>query len=301
MKVVARIAIIVGLAPALLKPQTLSSAAQALLRKPETGSAKITLTNSSSEWSEILRVTDQFVSISRGGPLCDNVPMSEIAKVKHGLAPNECCSGPSMWFGLLLSPVLVGILIKEDIDSRAFPYGQWESTPIGADGRVHRLRLEYRSKEDGWPPVVWGQDAVVRKGRYRFEDGNLTVHYDDGTDGQLGAVRFACDRLVTGGRFQAEPIKQDRAYAPIVGRWVEEAGSAIWDLRPDGTCQIEKVTASYEGTYSKKSRDLPITWESKPPDGGAWQIQPSRDRLVVTSGGARTEYQRTPNFPDFFR
>jgi hypothetical protein len=37
---------------------------------------------------------------------------------------------------------------------------------------------------------------------------------------------------------------------------VEEKGPAIWDLHPDGTCQIEKVTARYEGSYLKNSIPL---------------------------------------------
>jgi hypothetical protein len=234
MKDIARIAITAALMPALFvsssgqtrppapKPEPLSSAAQALLRNAELGGAKVTLTDASLDWVYIRRVTDQFVSIDRGGSICDNVELSKIAKIQWGLAPNECCSGPSMLFGLLLSPVLWPYLINYDIASKAPIYGQWESTPAAADGLVHRLRFEYRGAWDGHDPVVWGQDAVVRNGRYRFVEGQLNIHYDDdATDEDLGPVQFACDQLAVregSERFGAEWTKPDRANAPIIGR-----------------------------------------------------------------------------------
>jgi hypothetical protein len=249
-----RISIALTLVPALLAAPP---SVEKLLNRPRPGEVIVDLKNGQWRKGTSASITDQFIAL-RDANGCENIPISDIAKVRRAPASRDEI-GYTFLVGaavLVLSPLWAPPylihLIREDLSRNAAFYGQWES----AGGTT----LSIRDKD------VTRHDYTATDGHFRVEDQTLLL------DGSEFRIRYDCESLVLTSAGTSIHLRNQRrpegpASAPILGRWGEVRTARSWDFFQDGTYRkLEELPATFgkrvgssilwqDGTKSNLKRD----------------------------------------------
>jgi hypothetical protein len=232
----------------------LSHDAKALLKKPRSGVPQITWRNGTHDAVELLRVTDRFVTVRRGGgQTCENVDVSQVAKVDWGLSGGGIShlGGETIGSVLLAAASIPALLIyipvglaKHEITGREAAVGLLLAPviplfllwyPIGETKQaIASHRASHDAKLGSWQSSsdhtverikvtiaaenrfqIKEQLATVRTGKYRFEEGKLHLRYDDDGDPEIAVgARFECNRLITDDPKQLPILYLQKAEGP---------------------------------------------------------------------------------------
>jgi hypothetical protein len=270
----------------------ISEAANKLLRKPRLGSAELTWADGRKQKGHILRVTDQFIAFQTDfrRSACTNVELSEIADVKFFHAPGEPGAGSDVanvvegvFLVAFLAPFMVADAVAELF--RQTPLkplrGTWE-----ASGPSHghlSSRLEFTGNK-----VVY-RTTIRKLGRWSVERGEVHLAVD-GEPEWITSFHFECEELVLDNPAERFWERRNRSHpaAPIVGDW--HGRQTRLTIEPDGSL-VEEKDMVREGTFQNSSTSVSMHWaDSTGPGGAEWAAQIAHRHIVVSIGGATTEY-----------
>ncbi len=270
----------------------ISEVANKLLRKPRLGSAQLTWTDGRKQKGRILRVTDQFIAFQTDfrPPACQNVELSEIAGVKFFHARGEPGTGPdvaNVVGGVFLIAFLVPYMVA---DAVAEPLRQTPLKPVRgtweASGPSHGHLMS--SLEFTGNKVVY-RTTVQKRGRWSVERGELHLAVD-GEPEWITSFHFECEELVLDNPAEKFREWRNRSHpaAPIVGDW--HGRRTRLTIEPDGSL-VEEKDIVREGTFQNSSTSVNMHWaDSAGPGGAEWAAQIAHRHIMVSIGGATTEY-----------
>jgi hypothetical protein len=270
----------------------ISEAANELLHKPRLGSAQLTWADGRKQKGRILRVTDQFIAFKTDfhPSACKNVELSEIAGVKFFHAPREPGEGSdvaNVLGGVFLVVFLVPYVVA---DAVAEPFRQTPLKPLRgtweASGPSHgnlRSSLEFTGNK-----VVY-RTTIREQGRWSVERGELHLAVDGEPEWMI-PFHFECEELVLDNpaEYFREWGNRSHPAAPIVGDW--HGRQTRLTIEPDGSW-VEEKDMVREGTFQNSSTSVNMHWaDSAGPGGAEWAAQIAHRHIVISIGGATTEY-----------
>jgi hypothetical protein len=270
----------------------ISDAANKLLRKPRLGSAELTWADGRKQKGRFLRVTNEFIAFQTDfrRSACENVALSEIADVKYFRAPGEPGAGSDVARvvgGVFLMAFLVPYVVADAVAEpfRQTPLkplrGTWEASGP-SDGHVGSS-LDFTGNK-----VVY-RTTIRKRGRWSIERGELHLAVD-GEPEWITSFHYECEELVLDN--PAEKFREwgnrSRPAGPIVGDWHGRQTRLTIDL--DGRLFEEKDVVR-DGTFQNTSASVNMHWaDSTGPGGTEWTAQIAHRHIVVSIGGATTEY-----------
>ncbi len=265
----------------------ISESVDKLLRKPRLGSAQLTWADGRKQKGRILRVTDEFIAFATDflPSACKNVELSEVAGVKFFHAPGSDVAYlvGELFLAAFFAPFLVA-------DGVAEPFRQTPLEPLRgtwkASGRSHGLltsSLEFTGNK-----VVY-RTTIRKRGRWSVERGELHLAVE-GEPEWITAFHFVCDELVLDNpvEYFREWTKRSHPAAPIIGDW--RGHQTRLTIEPNGSL-IEEKDMVQKGTFQNSSTSVNMHWaDSAGPGGAEWVAQIAHRHIVVSVGGATTEY-----------
>lgn len=275
------------LVPAILGAQTQHSvAAQELLNKPRVGNAQVTFTDGRIQKGYISRVTDQFVAFETSARprVCEDVDLPKMAAVRW--LNREFNPAEKAWIWIWASPFVAIAGIVELFPK--FPplnpiRGHWESAA--------RLRGRPQSTLDFTGNSVQYQALTETRGRWSVDQDRLSF---DGKPETATPFHFDCGDLVLGAptnKFR-DSRRHTRADPPIIGDW-RAPGSSLF-LDTDNSA-IEQKEEDRSGTFENNRASVKMHWvDSTSPGAAIWVAEIKNRHIVLTIGGAATEYHYVP-------
>jgi hypothetical protein len=273
----------------------LSDAAQKLLEHPRLGDAKFTLTDGRKPTGQVVRVTDQFISLATNlkPRTCEQIEVSQIASVEWYQAKIHSGRGrtamEAAYLGPILAPFYVGNAISKPFKRISPPLkplrGTWESE--GAPGGPSTAVLEFSGKR------VEYRSVIVKQGRWSIEQNRLHLQFP-GEPEAVTSFRFDCAKLVLENPDRQLVDRRDRrrVAAPAVGNW--QGKNYALDLKSDGTA-IERETYVRTGSFENRETDVTFHWsESTGPGGAEWVGQIKHRHLWVGVTGVPDKFHYVP-------
>ncbi len=267
-----------------------SESVRKLLRKPRVGPARVTFGDGTQTQGTVRRVTTQFLSLDNADT-CSSVELTQIASIKWFPSQGDSLGDTLELIAWVVigSPFWVPWYIADALGNRVErdPLGfSWESTPTLPDGKISRI--------EGNGNGLMQRSVAVEKGRYDVIGKNLHLTYDASGLVETIPFQFDCDSLVLGDQKLSAQLSASPAQDPIVGRWLPRMDhSSFWEFTASGTFEKRSAESKTEGRIEKIKGGVRVKWlgpDAKPNE--EWGIRTKGHHLLITAGGATTEYVR---------
>jgi hypothetical protein len=252
-------------------------------RKMKLGNAELTLVDGRTQEGQILRVTDQFVSLQRSGA-CEDIELSKIAAVRRLRTPGSPhydvgdYIGEAIMLGMLV-PIASVYWVADKLKSPPVRplHGTWES------GGSVEGRLEFQGL------AVSGNLTIMRHGHYSVARDGLHLVFDHALE-KVVPFQVHCMQLALDGPEGWLELRgsSKHAAAPIVGEW--RGRFYTLNLKRDGRVE-ERKEEIRNGTFERTATGVRIHWTDTEGFGGReWNGQIAHRHIVFRLGSGVTKF-----------